>query len=159
MRPTALAAAFLGVLAAASPASRTAIAVSPSPAAAGVALAQSDLDRFMGQVLARRDENWKKLQQYVLDEHEKMDVVGPALVRLTGMRRDYRWFIKDGYFVRSPLTIDGVAVPDAERGQYEDDYLRKAKEREKRPAPRTGSARQCGQRGPARRRRAAGLVR
>ena len=27
----------------------------------------TDLDAFMKQVLAQRDENWKKLQQYVLD--------------------------------------------------------------------------------------------
>ena len=31
---------------------------------------QSDLDAFMQKVVARRDENWKKLQQYVLDETE-----------------------------------------------------------------------------------------
>src|ERR1044072_7119134 len=30
--------------------------------------AQTDLDAFMRQVLARRDDNWKKLQQYILDE-------------------------------------------------------------------------------------------
>ena len=29
--------------------------------------AQSDLDAFMEKVLARRDDNWKKLQQYVLE--------------------------------------------------------------------------------------------
>ena len=29
-------------------------------------LAQSDLDAFMQQVLAERDSNWKKLQQYIL---------------------------------------------------------------------------------------------
>ena len=28
--------------------------------------AQTDLDAFMRQVLARRDDNWTKLQQYVL---------------------------------------------------------------------------------------------
>jgi hypothetical protein len=32
--------------------------------------AQSDLDAFMEKVLARRDDNWKKLQQYVLEEKE-----------------------------------------------------------------------------------------
>ena len=31
--------------------------------------AQSDLDAFMERVLARRDDNWKKLQQYVLEEN------------------------------------------------------------------------------------------
>lgn len=103
---------------------------------AGVALAQSDLDEFMRQVLAHRDENWKKLQQFVLDEKEKMEVVGPQLVRIMGMRREYRWFIKDGYFVRSPLVFDGVPVQEAERRKFEDDYLRQAKEREKRAATR-----------------------
>ena len=48
------------------------------PAARQSALAQSDLDEFMSEVLAKRDENWKKLQQYVLDEHEKIDMLGPT---------------------------------------------------------------------------------
>ena len=34
------------------------------------AAAESDLDAFMQQVLAHRDDNWKKLQQYILDERE-----------------------------------------------------------------------------------------
>ncbi len=40
------------------------VPVSSAPVVAG----QSDLDGFMQKVVARRDENWKKLQQYVLDE-------------------------------------------------------------------------------------------
>jgi hypothetical protein len=39
--------------------------------------AQSDLDAFMSRVLARRDENWKKMQQYILDEQERLQVTGP----------------------------------------------------------------------------------
>jgi hypothetical protein len=93
-------------------------------------LVQTDLDAFIRQVLAKRDENWKKLQQYVLDEHEKVDVMGPALVPLIGERRDYRWYIRDGYFVRSPLVFDGVTVTDAERRKFEDDFLKEAKARE-----------------------------
>ena len=38
----------------------------------------------MRQVLARRDENWKKLQQYVLDERERVDVRGPDRTTLWG---------------------------------------------------------------------------
>ena len=41
---------------------------------AGVPAAQSDLDTLMGSVLLKRDENWKKLQQYVLEERESMEV-------------------------------------------------------------------------------------
>ena len=57
----------------------------------------------MERVLARRDENWKKLQQYVLDERETLDLTGPGGARLYGFRRDYSWFMRDGIFVRSPL--------------------------------------------------------
>jgi hypothetical protein len=38
----------------------------------------------MAQVLARRDDNWRKLQQYVLDERETADFLGPGRVRLFG---------------------------------------------------------------------------
>ena len=41
-------------------------------------VAQSDLDAFMEKVLARRDDNWKKLQQYVLEEKEAFDLTGPG---------------------------------------------------------------------------------
>jgi hypothetical protein len=104
----------------------------PSPsAAAPPASAQSDLDAFMQKVLARRDDNWKKLQQYVLDEHEQTDIRG-ASVPIWGEKRDYTWFLRDGFFVRSPLKVNGVTVSEAERRKYEDDYLKRIKERDKR---------------------------
>jgi len=117
----------------------------PRPAAAeldamAIAHAQSDLDEFMRQVLARRDENWKKLQQYVLDERERLDMLGPGAIPMMGQRREYRWFIRDGYFVRSPLTFDGIPVADADRVKYEEDFLRKVKAREKRDADRIAAA-------------------
>ena len=87
--------------------------------AGGAAAAQNDLDDFMAQVIARRDENWRKLRQYVLDEREEMTVSGPSGAPLWGQARDYTWFIQDGVFVRSPLRVDGVRVPDEERRAYE----------------------------------------
>ena len=91
---------------------------------------QSDLDAFMARVLQRRDENWKKLRQYVLDEREQA-----ALVRsgapLWGERRDYTWFIRDGMFVRSPLRVNGVDVPEDDRVEYEDEFARRAQSRER----------------------------
>src|SRR4029434_11000166 len=60
--------------------------------------AQTDLDAFMRQVLVRRDDNWKKLQQYVLDEHETIDVRGPSRLPLWGERREYTCYIRDGFF-------------------------------------------------------------
>lgn len=92
----------------------------------------TDLDAFMQQVLAKRDENWKKLQQYVLDERETLDVHGPGHAPIFGGRREYTWYIRDGFFVRSPVKFDGVEISEADRRKYEADFLARAKEREKR---------------------------
>jgi hypothetical protein len=101
--------------------------------------AQTDLDSFMREVLAQRDDNWKKLQQYILDEHEAIDLRGPARVPMWGDRRDYTWYIRDGFFVRSPVKANGVAVPEDERRKYEADYLKRQQEREKRTQAQAGS--------------------
>ena len=95
-------------------------------------LAQTDLDAFMRQVLAKRDDNWKKLQQYILDEHESIDLRGPTRLPMWGDRRDYTWYIRDGFFVRSPVKANGVAVSEEERRKYEADYLKRQQERDKR---------------------------
>jgi hypothetical protein len=94
--------------------------------------AQNDLDSFMERVLARRDDNWKKLQQYVLDEREAFDLTGPGGLPLWGMRRDYTWFIRQGVFVRSPLKANGVTVSDADRRKAEAEWLRRESQREER---------------------------
>ena len=103
------------------------------PSAPSVALdAQSDLDAFMEKVLARRDDNWKKLQQYVLEEKEAFDLTGPGRFPLWGMRREYTWFIRDGIFVRSPVSADGVKLSEADRRKAEEQWLRRQKNREER---------------------------
>lgn len=101
---------------------------------------QSDLDAFMQKVLARRDENWKKLQQYVLDEREQIEIRGPSNIPIWGERRDYTWYLRDGFFVRSPLKVNGVAVPEPDRREYEGSYLKRVKERDKRRGRGTGTA-------------------
>ncbi len=92
----------------------------------------SDLDALMERVLARRDENWKKLLQYVLEERETFVLTGPDGGRLYGFRRDYTWFLRQGVFVRSPLRADGVTVAEAERRQYEARWLRREHRRDRR---------------------------
>jgi len=94
--------------------------------------AQSDLDAFMERVLARRDDNWKKLQQYVLEEKEAFDLTGPGGLPLWGMRREYSWFIRQGIFVRSPVRANGVALSEAERRKAEDEWLKRERRREER---------------------------
>jgi hypothetical protein len=93
---------------------------------------RSDLDLFMEKVLASRDENWKKLQQYVLDERERMEVRGLGDMPIWGEVRDFTWYLQDGFFVRSPVKVNGAVVPETDRRKYEQDYLRRAKERDKR---------------------------
>jgi hypothetical protein len=104
----------------------------PAASAPAALAGQSDLDAFMQKVVARRDENWKKLQQYVLDETELVQVRGPSQLPIWGDRREYTWFIKEGYFVRSPLKANGVTIAEGERRRYEENYLKRAKARDKR---------------------------
>jgi hypothetical protein len=106
----------------------TAAGVPASP----VGSAQTDLDAFMQQVMERRDDNWKKLQQYILDEREQIELRAPARAALWGERRDYTWFIRDGYFVRSPLRVNGADVGENDRRKYEADFLRRVERRDRR---------------------------
>lgn len=93
--------------------------------------AQSDLDAFMREVLLKRDDNWKKLQQYVLDEREVIELRGPSHTPIWGERRDYTWYLRDGFFVRSPVRFNGAPISEADRVQYEREFLERVKERDR----------------------------
>jgi len=108
--------------------------------AASAPFAQSDLDAFMKKVVLKRDENWKKFQQYVLDEREQVEFRGPGKIPLWGDRRDYTWYVRDGFFVRSPVRANGVTVPEDERRGYEKRFLQREQTREKRAAAREKEA-------------------
>ena len=95
--------------------------------------AENDLDVLMRQVVAKRDANWKKLQQYIFDEREQLDVRGTQRVPIWGERREYTWFVRDGFFIRSPVKFNGVTIGEADRRKFEASYLKQAQEREKRP--------------------------
>src|SRR5438045_4524120 len=99
------------------------------------ARAQTDLDAFMKDVVARRDDNWKKLQQYILDEREEIILNGPAGLRLWGEQRDYTWFIRDGFFIKSPVKANGAVVGEGDRRKFEDLYLQRMRRRDGRPGP------------------------
>jgi hypothetical protein len=101
-----------------------ALVVSPS--------AQSDLDTLMAQVLEHRDQNWKKLQQYTLTERETLQITALAVFRLFGFEREYLWFPREGFFVRSPLKADGVAIDEDRRQREEALWLKNAQNNEKR---------------------------
>jgi len=116
-------------------------------AAGAVPSAQNDLDAFMSQVLAQRDQNWKKLQQYILDEDETFQLTGPEGKRLFGTHREYNWFPRDGFFVRSPTRADGVTISEGDRRKAEDAWLRGEQQREERR--KTRAAQKPGDTSPA----------
>src|SRR5688572_15035765 len=103
-------------------------------ATGGTPAAQTDLDTLMGSVLLKRDENWKKLQQYVLEERESMEVTALDGRRIYGFKREYQWFPRDGFFIKSPLTADGMKIGDEERRRKESLWLAREQFREKRRA-------------------------
>jgi hypothetical protein len=99
-----------------------------------LAPAPADLDAFMAQTLARRDDNWKRLQQYILDEREVAELRGPSDGLVWGEQREYTWYVRDGFFVRSPTRVNGVPIPEKERLKYEESFLNRARNREARGA-------------------------
>lgn len=108
------------------------VAVLMAPAVPVSATWQNDLDAFMQKVIVRRDDNWKKFQQYVLDEREQIALRGPGKLPIWGERREYTWYLRDGFFVRSPLRYNGVTLQEDERRRYEERFLRNEQRRDAR---------------------------
>jgi hypothetical protein len=96
--------------------------------------ASNDLDAFMKHVLARRDVNRTMLNQYVLDETETFEVLGPGRWPMYRQKRDYTWYARDGMHVRSPVRFNGVTVGEDARRDYEKDWIRRERERQEREA-------------------------
>ncbi len=101
---------------------------------------KSDLDAFMAKVLERRNENWRTLHDYILSEREVFDLLGPGDQRLEGMQREFQWFIRDGFLIRSPVKSNGAAVAEGERKAYEAHWLRVEQRREERRLQRLKEA-------------------
>jgi hypothetical protein len=88
----------------------------------------------MEKVLARREVNRKLLEQYVLDETETFEVLGPGQWPLHRTKRDFTWYEREGMHVRSPVRFDGVTVGEKERGEYEQNWIKHEKERQEKKA-------------------------
>jgi hypothetical protein len=114
-------------------------ATSPAAAVAGQT-PPTNLDAFMARVLERRDENWRRLHDYILSETESFSIDGPGKLPLNGFKREYSWYVREGYLVRSPIRIDGVTTPEAERRQYEEKWLQQEKAREERARKKAKSS-------------------
>jgi Omp85 superfamily domain/Surface antigen variable number repeat len=96
----------------------------------------NELDAFMARVLAKRDVNRQTLQQYILDDAETFEILGPGRTPLHRGRRDFAWYVRDGMHVRSPVRFDGVTVGEEDRRKYEDNWIKQERERIERRAKR-----------------------
>ena len=93
---------------------------------------ENEIDDFMRDVLERRQENSTLRQQYVLDEHVNLQMVGPGNTPLWVSKSQYTWYEREDLFVRSPIRIDGKTIDEQTRREYEDEWL----ERERRKSRR-----------------------
>ena len=94
----------------------------------------NELDAFMAKVLARREVNRKTLEQYILDESESFEILGPGRMPLHRSKRDYTWYVRDGMHVRSPVRFNGVGVGEEARDRYEERWIRHERARQERKA-------------------------
>ncbi|MBA3297455.1 MAG: BamA/TamA family outer membrane protein [Acidobacteria bacterium] len=97
----------------------------------------SDLDAFMQKALARRDVNRRVLNDYILDEGESFEILGPSRMRLHRTKRDYTWYVRDGMHVRSPVRFDGVGVGADARDRYEKEWIARERARQERKRKHT----------------------
>jgi hypothetical protein len=113
-------------------------AQAPAPKSPGQPSATpgNDLDAFMARVLERRDEAWRKLHDYVLDETEQFRILGPGGVPLDGRKREFTWYVREGFLIRSPVRYGGVVLNEEERRKYERRWMQQEKEREAKAAER-----------------------
>ena len=113
--------------------------------------APNDLDTFMQRVLLRRDENWRRLHDYILSETEAFSIEGPGKLPLNGFRREYD-------VVRPRRLPDSKPRPvrrrrrhrRRRRREYEADWLRREQSREKRARARAEANAKASGRAPTR---------
>ena len=63
-----------------------------------------------------------------------MDVTALDGRKVYGFKREYQWFPRQGFFIKSPLTSDGVKIGEDERRRQEARWLAREQFREKRRA-------------------------
>lgn len=97
-----------------------------------------DIDALMADALERQDVNWEELYNYFYREREILSLEGSFdAAPLHGWEREYLWHVRDGYMVRSPMSVDGVAVSSEERERSELRFIERLKVREKKDEGRS----------------------
>jgi hypothetical protein len=92
-----------------------------------------DIDAFMAKVLEKRDIDWDQFYNYTCRDREVLEFEGTLQnVPLAGFRRKHLWFVRDGYLIRSPVSVNGVEISEEERRREEKKWVESLEEREKR---------------------------
>jgi len=89
---------------------------------------QDDIDAFMETVLANREINWQATYDYVFNEVEKLRIRGADIAALQSFDQEYTWYVREGYLVRSPWSINGVEVDRETREKAELEWIADVKE-------------------------------
>lgn len=94
---------------------------------------ENNLAAFMQEVLERRAEDWKLRQNYMFAEKEDFEIeLGASREPVFSLHREFNWYVRDGYLVRSPHRMEGVLVTsEEEKRGYEDRYIERLKERQR----------------------------
>ena len=95
-----------------------------------------DIDVFMEKVLKQRAVNWENFYNYFCKERAELSIEGSLPgVPIHGFRKEFLWFVRDGYVVRSPLSVDGVRVSPKDRERAEKKWIDRLKKRERERGP------------------------
>jgi hypothetical protein len=89
-----------------------------------------ELDALISDVLSRSELNLDALRDYVFNETETYYQQSNN-ERPIGFRCEYAWIVRDGYLVRSPVSINGVEVVGKEREASEEEWIKEQKEQGK----------------------------
>ena len=92
------------------------------------ATGEEDLKTFMSKVLQKLKVNWEDQYNYVFSERETLEFGGTfSSAPLQGFTSEFVWYVKDGYLVRSPASVNGAPVPDKEREREEEKFIESLK--------------------------------
>jgi len=95
-----------------------------------------DVDAFMEKVLEQRDVNWNDFYNFFCTETAELRIDGSIEgAPMQGFRRQFLWFVRDGYLVRSPVSVDGVQVSAEDKKKSEDEWIERLEKRERERGP------------------------
>ncbi len=96
----------------------------------------SDIGAFMERVIVQRALNWDDYYNYFCKERAELAIEGSLRgVPIQGFRKEFLWFMRDGYLVRSPISVDGVAVSEEDRDRAEKKWIERLEKRERERGP------------------------